>query len=125
MPLSEHEQRLLEQMERALYAEDPGLASTLRGGPGRFGARGRLIAGILAVLGGLAVVVAGVAGNIPAVSVIGFLITLAGAYTMVRAVSAPAATAAAPSAPARKKSAGFMSRAEERFQRRRDEQQGF
>ena len=31
MPLSEHEQRLLEQMERALYAEDPKLASTLRG----------------------------------------------------------------------------------------------
>ncbi|MGW1142629.1 DUF3040 domain-containing protein, partial [Streptomyces zhihengii] len=23
MPLSEHEQRMLEQMERALYAEDP------------------------------------------------------------------------------------------------------
>ena len=30
MPLSEHEQRLLEQMERALYAEDPKFASTLR-----------------------------------------------------------------------------------------------
>ena len=31
MPLSEHEQRLLEQMERQLYADDPKLASTLRG----------------------------------------------------------------------------------------------
>ena len=31
MPLSEHEQRLLEQMERALYAEDPKFASALRG----------------------------------------------------------------------------------------------
>ena len=30
VPLSEHEQRLLEQMERALYAEDPKFASTLR-----------------------------------------------------------------------------------------------
>ena len=27
MPLSEHEQRLLEQMERALYAEDPKFAA--------------------------------------------------------------------------------------------------
>ncbi|HUR75982.1 MAG TPA: DUF3040 domain-containing protein, partial [Sporichthya sp.] len=27
MPLSEHEQRLLEQMERALYAEDPKFVS--------------------------------------------------------------------------------------------------
>ncbi|MEW2633449.1 DUF3040 domain-containing protein, partial [Streptomyces sp. NPDC048389] len=27
MPLSEHEQRMLEQMERALYAEDPKFAT--------------------------------------------------------------------------------------------------
>src|ERR1700742_2505140 len=33
MPLSEHEQRLLDQIERALYAEDPKFASTVRGGP--------------------------------------------------------------------------------------------
>ena len=34
MPLSEHEQRLLEQMEKALYAEDPKFATSLqsRGG---------------------------------------------------------------------------------------------
>jgi len=31
MPLSEHEQRLLEQMEKALYAEDPKFATSLRG----------------------------------------------------------------------------------------------
>ena len=30
MPLSDHEQRLLEQIERALYAEDPKFASTVR-----------------------------------------------------------------------------------------------
>ncbi|HNE89871.1 MAG TPA: DUF3040 domain-containing protein, partial [Actinomycetota bacterium] len=32
MPLSEHEQRLLEQMERALMAEDPKFATSLRHG---------------------------------------------------------------------------------------------
>src|SRR3712207_5805224 len=31
VPLSEHEQRMLEQMERALYAEDPKFASALEG----------------------------------------------------------------------------------------------
>ena len=31
MPLSEHEQRMLEQMERALYAEDPKFATALEG----------------------------------------------------------------------------------------------
>ncbi len=30
MPLSEHEQRLLDQMERALYAEDPKFATSMR-----------------------------------------------------------------------------------------------
>ncbi|MGZ6793086.1 MAG: DUF3040 domain-containing protein, partial [Mycobacteriales bacterium] len=30
MPLSEHEQRLLDQIERALYAEDPKFATTVR-----------------------------------------------------------------------------------------------
>ncbi|GAA3106389.1 hypothetical protein GCM10020254_60330 [Streptomyces goshikiensis] len=31
VPLSEHEQRMLEQMERALYAEDPKFATALEG----------------------------------------------------------------------------------------------
>ena len=39
MPLSEHEQRLLEQMERALYAEDPKFASSLRSAGPRPGNR--------------------------------------------------------------------------------------
>lgn len=30
MPLSEHEQRLLDQIEQALYAEDPKWANTVR-----------------------------------------------------------------------------------------------
>jgi hypothetical protein len=30
MPLSEHEQRMLDQIERALYAEDPKFASSVR-----------------------------------------------------------------------------------------------
>lgn len=30
MPLSEHEQRMLDQIERALYAEDPKFANTVR-----------------------------------------------------------------------------------------------
>ncbi|KXO87960.1 hypothetical protein AXK57_10105 [Tsukamurella pulmonis] len=47
MPLSEHEQRMLDQIESALYAEDPKFASNVRGG--RFaGASGkrRVIAAI-------------------------------------------------------------------------------
>ena len=63
MPLSEHEQRLLEQMERALYAEDPKLASTLRGadlGPTTVGASSL---GSLGFLVGVACLLAGVAAS--------------------------------------------------------------
>ena len=52
MPLSEHEQRLLDQIERALYAEDPKFASTVRGGRLRRPSRRRRIQGVvLFVLG--------------------------------------------------------------------------
>ena len=46
MPLSEHEQRLLDQIERALYAEDPKLASTVRGGRLRKPTRRRRLQGV-------------------------------------------------------------------------------
>ena len=54
MPLSEHEQRVLEQMEKALYAEDPRLATQLKrtaatGGPAGLDRR-RLAVGVLLAL---------------------------------------------------------------------------
>ena len=52
VPLSEEELRLLEQMERALVAEDPKLASTLRGTTLRATARRRaLLAGCVFLVG--------------------------------------------------------------------------
>ena len=54
MPLSEHEQRLLEQMEKALYAEDPKFATSLRSAPGARAARGRAALGVLGLLAGIA-----------------------------------------------------------------------
>lgn len=47
MPLSEHEQRLLEQMERALEAEDPKFASALQGAELRVRFRRRMVAGLV------------------------------------------------------------------------------
>ena len=40
MPLSDHEQRMLDQIESALYAEDPKFASSVRGGGLRAPRRG-------------------------------------------------------------------------------------
>ncbi len=54
MPLSEHEQRLLEQLERALQDEDPKFASALQGSRLRGRLRLRLLLACLGVLLGLA-----------------------------------------------------------------------
>lgn len=77
MPLSEHEQKLLEQMERALYAEDPKFASQMKGrhhGPSR---KRRLIGLVVAILG-LACVVAGVSFELIWLGGVGFAIMVAG-----------------------------------------------
>jgi hypothetical protein len=64
VPLSEHEQHLLEQMEQALYAEDPKFASQMQGSTVRDRLRRHITLGILAVwLGaiGFALMVGGAA----------------------------------------------------------------
>ena len=123
MPLSEHEQRLLEQMEKALYAEDPKFATSLRSAPGARAARGRAALGVLGVLAGLALLIAGVATTVIALGVLGFIVMLVGSVTIYSAFGARAAddsaatgTAAAP-AP---KAPGFMDRLEDRWRRRAD-----
>ncbi len=128
MPLSEHEQRLLEQMEKALYAEDPKFASSLRSAPGARAARGRAALGVLAVLAGLGLLLAGVATTIIAVGVVGFVVMLVGSvgiYSAFRVRVADDATPAPSPAPdARsRKSPGFMDRMEDRWRRRSEDGQ--
>jgi Protein of unknown function (DUF3040) len=79
VPLSEEELRLLEQMERALVAEDPKLASTLRGTTLRATARRRaLLAGIAFVLG-IVVLMTGAVMHQTVVAIVGFVIMLGSA----------------------------------------------
>ena len=63
MPLSEHEQRLLEQIERALYADDPKLASTIRSTNPRVYIVRRLWRSFALFLLGLATLIAAVVVN--------------------------------------------------------------
>jgi hypothetical protein len=127
VPLSEHEQRLLEQMERALYEEDPKLASTLRGRSLRTADRRRLLFGVLIVLVGLALLLGGVMTPYWELGVVGFVVMLAGAWYTIRrpsrgTTSARPAGSAGPAKPKRGKQRGsFMQRMEQRWDRRQDE----
>ncbi|SCL37515.1 Protein of unknown function [Micromonospora rhizosphaerae] len=76
MPLSEHEQRLFEQIERSL-AEDPKFASAVRASDPRFHARRRLLVAAGVVIAGLALLVYGVVITTPLLSVAGFVVMLA------------------------------------------------
>ncbi|MGQ0775014.1 MAG: DUF3040 domain-containing protein [Pseudonocardiales bacterium] len=129
MPLSEHEQRLLDQIERALYAEDPKFASNVRGARMRSPSRRRRLQGIAVFVLGLVLLVVGVMplvplrpAGIPVISVIGFLVMFAGAVVAIFARSQGRETAEGGQAPDGSSSGGSRStlaqRMEERFRRR-------
>ncbi|MFJ8232083.1 DUF3040 domain-containing protein [Streptomyces sp. NPDC094448] len=135
MPLSEHEQRMLEQMERALYAEDPKFATALEGSGLRTYTRRRVYQAIAGFLVGIALLMAGVAQQTIWISVVGFLVMLgcaALAVTGWRKAPKPgekpplgetpggAGARRRPRRTGQRKS--VMNRIEERWQRRRDEQ---
>ncbi len=129
MPLSEHEQKLLEQIERALVDDDPKFASQVRSGDRRKGARRKLQLGALLVVVGLAVLVGGAALPSVPLGVVGFLVMLAGAVLGVLNYkhATGAVEAAAPGAPrptgrgAKAKRQPLKDRLEERFRRRYDQ----
>ena len=135
MPLSEHEQRMLDQIESALYAEDPKFASSVRGATLRTPSTRRRLQGAGLFVLGLAMLVAGVAvkatmiGGFPILSVLGFVVMFAG---VVFAISGPRVAGArdlgagpGPNRPRRGRGASgggsFTNRMEDRFRRRFDE----
>jgi Protein of unknown function (DUF3040) len=79
VPLSEHEQRLLEQIEQALYAEDPKFASIYQGNDVRSHYRRRVVRAVIGLVIGLAVLLAGVVIPLIPLGVAGFVIMLAAA----------------------------------------------
>ena len=133
MPLSDHEQRMLDQIESALYAEDPKFASSVRGGNLRAPSARRRLQGAVLFLVGLGLLVAGVPfyANVNhaflIVSVIGFVIMFGGvvfAITGPRVAGAREGSAPEQGSARQKKAKGgnsFSSRMEERFRRRFEE----
>lgn len=144
MPLSEHEQRVLEQMEHAMEAEDPKFATAMRGRTPKARQRRRIMVGSTGVIVGLVLVVVGVAGSVVWVAVAGFVLMLAaGALALTpprrhtgRAHQSGPIGSVAPdgSTQPRRRTAKasrsprtgtFMQRLEQRWERRRDQGPGW
>ena len=79
MPLSEEELRLLEQMERALAAEDPKFVSALQGRTLRRMARMRVVAAAVVFVGGVALMMGGAVTEMWWLGIVGFLVMLVSA----------------------------------------------
>jgi hypothetical protein len=134
VPLSEHEQRLLEQIERALVDDDPKFASTVRTGDRRQKARRKLQVGIVLVVVGLAVLIGGAVLPSVLLGVLGFLVMFGGAVLGIlnyKAATGAVETGGVPGpagrpGPARGKGTKarrqpLKNRLEERFRRRYDQ----
>lgn len=131
MPLSEYEQRVLEQLERDLGA-DPKLGRTMARQPR---SRGRLVFAVFGVIAGLAVLLIGAATQIVLLGVAGFAVmALAALWAMLgpRQRSAGDTATAATGKPSAGKGGSstkksgkddrpFMVKLEERFERRREQ----
>lgn len=122
MALSDEEQRLLEQMEAALAAEDPKFVHTLRGTRTRRLQRRRVVLAGVGFVVGLAALIAGMELGI-VISILGFVVMLVStimALTSWQQVGEPGGSGPEPKAHAHD-GTDFMDRLEERWRRRQDE----
>jgi len=125
MPLSEQEQRLLDEMERHLMRNDADVVTAPRDGHSL--SYRNIVYGTVLVLLGLGGLIVGVATDLQAVSiivgVIGFLVMLAGvilAVTPTRGAPRAPVDSAKPAAP-QQAGSSFMDRMNDRWDKRQGE----
>jgi hypothetical protein len=133
VPLSEHEQRQLEQIEQALYREDRRLARLVRSSNPRVHYRRRVAEALVGLALGAAMIAAGIILPVIGLAVAGFVLMLLcsiWALNSWRQMSAVALGAAQAGSPARRRSkrarrgtpghASFGERLDERWRRRQE-----
>lgn len=128
MPLSEHEQRLLEQIEQALYAEDPKFASSVRSARPRSRTRLVLLASVLGVIAGVTLVLVGLTVPLIPLGVVGFVLIVGSCVAAASALRGPKATGPVPLGGPRSndsrstnKQSGLRNKMEDRMRRRFEE----
>jgi len=134
VPLSEEEQRLLEQMEEALAAEDPKFVSALRGSSARTRHKRLTVLGVVGFVVGIGVLMTGAVIQLTVLAVVGFVLMLVGAYLALsnfRRLGDPDlpdnvhpigdARGSSPGKASTPRQSGFMNRMEDRWRRRRDD----
>ena len=137
MPLSEHEQRQLEQIEQALYREDPKFGRLVRSSDPRVHYKRKLVQAFIGVLIGAGLLAAGIVTRhvyfeasgaaIALLSLVWALITWRRHAARVRPARAKLKSVGATSGPGRaglNRRARLMERMEERWKRRQEGDRG-
>ncbi|MBX6767209.1 MAG: DUF3040 domain-containing protein [Actinomadura rubrobrunea] len=129
MPLSEHEQRMLDQIEQALYAEDPKFAHAVRSTNPQVHYKRRIVKAALGFALGVGALMAGLVinqGSVTiAISVTGFLLMVVCCVWALSSWKRMTGIGADPHQQPRrpvKPKATFMERMEERWRRRTEGQ---
>jgi hypothetical protein len=129
VPLSEHEQRQLEQIEQALYADHPRLARAMRSKDPKIHYRRRVIQAGVGFLAGVGLVAAGLVIKHDWLSAGGVGLMLASSLWAVRSYRKMTGVVIGRTRPAdgrrsrrgpRPQSTGMMDRIEERWRRRQE-----
>jgi hypothetical protein len=126
VPLSEHEQRQLEQIEQALYADHPRLARMMRTKDPRVHYRRRVVQASVGFLVGIGLLVAGLVTKHAYLDIAGFVIMLASSmwaiasYRRMTGILVDRRGGRDRKAPRPAASGGMMERMEERWRRRQE-----
>ncbi|MCJ1711368.1 DUF3040 domain-containing protein [Clavibacter michiganensis subsp. phaseoli] len=125
MPLSEQEQRLLEEMERSLYHNDADFVATVSGRRSRPNYT-MVVVGVLVIVLGIAALAAGVITKLAVIGILGFAVMIVGALL----IFSPRDAAAGESSPSSPRASGrgggkrpassssFMDKINERWEKR-------
>jgi hypothetical protein len=121
MPLSEQEQRLLDEMERHLMRNDADVVSAPR--DGRTLSYRNIVYGTILVLLGLGGLIVGVSTDLIIVGVLGFVVMLGGVVLAVTPTKGVGRIPVDPDRPAkpRRSNSSFMDRMNDRWDRRQEE----
>ncbi|MBI3430415.1 MAG: DUF3040 domain-containing protein [Actinobacteria bacterium] len=114
MSLSEHERKLLAQMEEALSADDPHLHSTLTG-TRLYPGRKRILLGLALTVLGILTIFAGLISKTTPIGILGFLISLSG---LTLAISGLSGVSALRTPKTGQRKGRLNSRLEDRWERR-------
>ncbi|MGQ4537957.1 DUF3040 domain-containing protein [Dermabacteraceae bacterium P7074] len=120
MPLSEYEQRVLAEMEKHLFEQDPELASALREDATPRRDKKRVVLGVTIAICGFGLLIAGMATQQIWLGMLAFLVMLAGALTAILAPTVMGAAGGAKFAQhdVRQQGGSFMDTMQKRWESR-------